>query len=60
MPHDFHDEHTSVGVRRRMDAVDDIRRDADRALETKGHVRAPQIVVDRLGEGDDMGWTLER
>ena len=37
-----------------MDTVDAIRGDIHCALETKGHIRAPDIVVDGLGERDNI------
>ena len=33
-----------------MDAVDHVRRDINRALESERHIRSPQIIVDRLGQ----------
>ena len=37
-----------------MDTVDHVGCDIHRALETEGHIRAPQIVVNGLGQGDDI------
>ena len=37
-----------------MDAVDGVRCNINRALETKGHIRPPQIVVDGLGQRNDI------
>ena len=54
MSHDLHDEDAPVGARCRVDVVDALRRDIDRALESECHIGAPQIVVDRLGECDDV------
>ena len=37
-----------------MDIVDDVRGDVNGALEAEGRVRAPDIVIDGLGQGDDV------
>ena len=37
-----------------MDAVDGLGSHVHRALEAEGHIRAPQVVVDGLGQGDDV------
>ena len=37
-----------------MDAVDGIRCNIHRTLETEGHIGAPQIIVDGLGQGHDV------
>ena len=37
-----------------MDAVDGLGGHVHRALEAEGHVRAPQVVIDGLGQGDDV------
>ena len=52
--HDLHDEHAAVRGGGGVDAVDGVGGDVHGALEAKGHVRAPEVVVDRLGQGDDV------
>ena len=52
--HDFHDEDAAVGGGCRVDLVDRRRRDVDRALVAEGEVSAPDIVVDRLGQMNDV------
>ena len=37
-----------------MDAVDGLSGHVYRALEAEGHVRAPQVVIDGLGQGNDV------
>ena len=37
-----------------MDIVNCFRGYIDRALEAEGHICAPEVVVYRLGEGDDV------
>ena len=54
MPHDFHDENTSVRCRRRMNTVDAVRRNINRTLESESHIRSPQIVIDCLRERYDI------
>ena len=52
--HDLHDEDAPVGGGGGVDAVDGLGSHVHRALEAEGHVRAPQVVVDGLGQGDDV------
>ena len=43
-----------MGGSRGVDAVDGVRGHIHRALEAEGHIRAPQVVVDGLGQRDDV------
>ena len=52
--HDLHDEDPVVGGGGGMDAVNDIGGDLNGALETEGGVGAPKVVVDGLGQADDV------
>ncbi len=54
MSHHFHDKHTSVGCRRGMYTVDTVRSDIYRALETKGHICPPEVIVDGLRQRYDI------
>ena len=54
MSHNFNDKYTSVGRRRGMNAVDALGRDIHRALEAEGHVRSPDIIVNRLRHMEDV------
>ena len=52
--HELDHEHAAVRARSGMDVVDDVRGDVDGALEAEGGVRAPDVVVDGLGQGNDI------
>ena len=52
--HDLDDEHARVGKGGRMDGVDDLRGNVHRRLEAEGQLRPPQVVVDGLGQRDDV------
>ena len=54
MAHDLHNEDPAMGGGGGVDAVDGLGGHVHRALETEGHIGAPQVVVDGLGEGDDV------
>ena len=54
MSHDLYDKYPAMGRGGCMDTVDGVRRNVYRALEAKGHIRSPKIVVDRLGESDHI------
>ena len=54
MAHDLYDEDAAVGRGCGVDVVDSVRGDVHRALEAEGHVRAPEVIVDGLGQGDDI------
>ena len=56
--HHLDNKDASVGGGGSVDAVDDVGGDVDRALEAKGHVGAPQVVVDRFGQADDVDAVL--
>ena len=43
-----------MGGCRGVNTVDGIRCNVHGALETKGHVRPPQVIVNGLGKGDDV------
>ena len=62
--HDLNNEDAAVGAGRRMDLVNSSRCNIHRALETEGHIRAPEVIVDRLGKRDDiqafLGETVSR
>ena len=52
--HNLDDKHTAVRRSRRMDPVDRIRGDIHSALESECHVGSPQVIVDRLRQGDNI------
>lgn len=52
--HDLDDHAAAMTRGRRVNAVDDLRRDIHRRVETEGDVRSPDIVIDRLGQTDDV------
>src|SRR5918997_1306883 len=52
--HDLDHDHTVVRLRRRVQAVDRLRRDLHPRLEAEGEVGAREVVVDRLGDTDDV------
>ena len=54
VPHDLHHDDPVMAVRRAVQAVDGLRRDAERRVETKGHVGQSHVVVDRLRQRDDV------
>ena len=54
MSHNLYDKYTAVRRRRRMDAVNYIRRNVNGALETKGNVRSINIVINRLWQMNDI------
>ena len=56
--HDLHDEHPGVGEGGGVDGVDDRHGDVHGGLEAEGHLRAPQVVVDGLGQGDHVDAVL--
>ena len=51
--HDLDDHHAVVALRGGVDAVDGLGRDGHRGVEPDRLVRAPDVVVDRLGDGHD-------
>ena len=54
MAHDLHDEHPAVGGGSGVDAVNGVGGDLHGAVEAEGHVGAPDVIVDGLGQGDDV------
>ena len=52
-PHHLHDHHAVVRLGRRVEAVDRIGGDLHGGVEAEGHVRAGEVVVDRLRHADD-------
>ena len=52
--HKLHDKNTAVRACGGVDIVDDVRRNINGTLEAEGSVRAPDIVIDGLGQGDDV------
>ncbi len=52
--HNFHNEDSAVGSRRGVDVVNGIRGNVYSALEAEGHVCSPQVIVNGLGQGDDI------
>ena len=52
--HDLHDEHPAVGGGGGVDAVDGVGGDLHSAVEAEGHVGAPDVVIDGLGQGDHV------
>ena len=54
MSHYLHNKHTPMGGRRGVDPVDGVRGHIHRALEAKGHIRAPQVIINGLGQRDDV------
>ena len=52
--HDLDAHHAAVAAGGGVDAVDDLGGDVHRGVETKGHVGAVNVVVDGLGQADDV------
>jgi hypothetical protein len=53
-PHHLHDQRAVVRLGRGVQAVDRLRGDADRGVEAEGVVGGAQVVVDGLGDADDV------
>ena len=54
MAHDFNDEDAAVGGSCGVNVIDALGRNVQSAVETEGHIRSVEIVVDGLGKGDDI------
>ena len=54
MSHHFHDKYSAVGSRCGVDAVDGIRCNIHCTLETEGHIGAPQVIINGLGQCYDI------
>ena len=54
MSHNFHNKYTTVRSCCGMDTVNTVRCDINCTLESKGHVGTPDIIIDGLGEMDDI------
>ena len=54
MSHRLDDKHPAVRKGGRMDGIDDRRRDIDGRLEAKCRVRAPKVVINGLGQRDNV------
>ncbi len=52
--HDLDDHDAAVAGGGGMNAVDDVGGDVNCGMEAEGHVRAPDVVVNRLGQTDDI------
>ena len=52
--HDFHDEYTSMGSCRCMDAVNTLRCNIYCTLKTKGHICPPDIIINCLRKMNDI------
>lgn len=52
--HDLDDEHAPVTRRGSVDVVDALGGDVDGACKTKRHLGAPGVVIDGLGQGDNV------
>ena len=57
--HHLDDHDAFVRLRGGVEAIDRLRRDGDRGVETEGRLRARQVVVDRLRDADDRHALLE-
>ena len=49
--HNFYNKNSAVGCRSGMNAVNGICCNVNRTLETEGHIRTPQIIINGLGQG---------
>lgn len=54
MAHNLHDEYPSMGGSRGMDIVNGFCCDVYRALEAKGHIGSPQIIINGFRERNDI------
>ena len=54
MSHDFHDHDAMMTVGRAVQAIDRFGRNPERGVETERHVGHGDVVVDRLGQRDDV------
>ena len=54
VPHDFGDDDAMMAVRRAVQPVNRLGRDVQRGGETEGRIRHRHVVVNRLGQRDDV------
>ena len=54
VPHDLDNEHAAVARGGGVDVVDALGGDVDGARKAKGHLGAPGVVIDGLGQGDNV------
>ena len=53
-PHELDEEYAAVRRGGGVDVINDVCRDINGALEAEGRVRAPNVVIDGLGQGHDV------
>ena len=58
--HDLDHDDAVMAVRGAVQAVDRVGRDPERGVEAEGDVGALDVVVDRLGQGDDVQALLDQ
>ncbi len=54
MPHNLHDKNPAMRRSRRMDTVNRLRSNVYCTVETKGHLRPPQVIVNGFWKGNNV------